>query len=104
MSRNVDKVSFTGSMEVGKKVVQSATGNLKRITLELGGKSPNVIFADADLDLAIPAATTAIFGNTGQVCSAGSRLYVERMFFDQLLEVVGCMRSRRYPAAFVSGQ
>nr|WP_306120741.1 MULTISPECIES: aldehyde dehydrogenase family protein [unclassified Roseitalea] len=83
--RGVDKVSFTGSTEIGKKIAQAATGNLKRVTLELGGKSPNVIFADADLDEAIPAAAMAIFGNSGQVCNAGSRLYVERSAFDKVM-------------------
>jgi phenylacetaldehyde dehydrogenase len=85
-SNNVDKISFTGSTEVGKKIVQAATGNLKRVTLELGGKSPNVIFADTDLESAIPAAARTIFRNTGQVCCAGSRLYVERKVFDQVVE------------------
>ena len=60
-SNNVDKVCFTGSVDVGKKIVQSATGNLKRVTLELGGKSPNIIFSDTDLESAIPAAATTIF-------------------------------------------
>jgi len=81
----VDKVSFTGSTEVGKIIARAATGNLKRVTLELGGKSPNIIFADADLDQAIPAAAMAIFGNTGQVCNAGSRLYVEKPVFDTVM-------------------
>jgi len=88
-SHNVDKIAFTGSVEVGKKIVQAATGNLKRITLELGGKSPNIIFADTDLELAIPAAAKAIFGNTGQVCCAGSRLYAEKKVFDQVVEGIG---------------
>jgi acyl-CoA reductase-like NAD-dependent aldehyde dehydrogenase len=61
---------------------------LKRLTLELAGKSPNVVFADSDLEVAIPAAAMAIFGNTGQVCCAGSRLYVEKKVFDQVLEGV----------------
>ena len=81
----VDKVSFTGSTEIGKRIVHGATGNLKRVTLELGGKSPNVIFADADLEKAIPAAAMAIFGNSGQVCNAGSRLYVERSVSDRVI-------------------
>lgn len=84
----VDKVSFTGSTEVGKRIVGAAAGNLKRVTLELGGKSPNIVFADADLDQAIPMAAMAIFGNTGQVCNAGSRLYVERSVFDRVVEGV----------------
>ncbi|MBV9489722.1 MAG: aldehyde dehydrogenase family protein [Verrucomicrobia bacterium] len=88
-SNRVDKVAFTGSVEVGRKILRAATGNLKRVTLELGGKSPTVVFADTDLELAIPAAATAIFRNTGQVCSAGSRLYVEKKVFDQVLDGIG---------------
>lgn len=84
----VQKIAFTGSTEVGKELLHGATGNLKRLTLELGGKSPNIIFADADLDHAIPAAVQAIFGNTGQVCNAGSRLYVQKPIFDRVLEGV----------------
>ncbi len=81
----VDKVSFTGSTEVGRAIVRAATGNLKRVSLELGGKSPNVIFADADLSRAIPAAGDAIFFNQGQACCAGSRLYVERPVLDEVV-------------------
>ena len=84
-SNDVDKVSFTGSVDVAKKVVQFAMGNLKRITLELGGKSPNIIFSDTDLESAIPAAATTIFRNTGQVCCAGARLYVEKQVFDRVV-------------------
>src|SRR6478735_1821207 len=83
---DVDKVAFTGSTEVGKLVVQAATGNLKKVTLELGGKSPNIVFEDADLDLAIPGAASAIFFNHGQCCCAGSRLYVEKPIFDKVVE------------------
>lgn len=86
---DVDKVAFTGSTEVGKLIVQAAgTSNLKKITLELGGKSPNIIFPDADLKAAIPGAANAIFFNQGQCCCAGSRLYVHRSVFDQVLEGV----------------
>lgn len=92
----VDKVSFTGSTEIGKRIVTGATSNLKRVTLELGGKSPNVIFADADLEKAIPAAAMAIFGNSGQVCNAGSRLYVEQPVFDKVMagiqDVAGALK------------
>ena len=73
---DVDKVAFTGSTEVGKLIVQAAAGNLKKVTLELGGKRPNIVFADADLDGAIPGAANGIFFNHGQCCSAGSRLFV----------------------------
>src|ERR1041385_7698515 len=83
---DVDKVAFTGSTEVGKLIVHAATGNLKKISLELGGKSPNVVFQDADLDTAIGGAASAIFFNHGQCCCAGSRLYVEKPIFDQVVE------------------
>ncbi len=85
---DVDKIAFTGSTPVGKRIIAAATGNLKKVTLELGGKSPNVVFADADLDLAIPGAASAIFFNQGQVCSAGSRLYVEAPVFDEVTQAI----------------
>ena len=75
----MDKIAFTGSTEVGKLIVQAAAGNLKKVSLELGGKSPNVIFNDADLEAAIPGAASAIFFNHGQCCCAGSRLYVQQV-------------------------
>ena len=84
----VDKIAFTGSTEVGKLIVHAATGNLKKVSLELGGKSPNVVFKDADLDTAIAGAASAIFFNHGQCCCAGSRLYVERPVFDKVVEGV----------------
>jgi phenylacetaldehyde dehydrogenase len=84
----VDKVAFTGSTEVGKLIVQAAAGNLKKVSLELGGKSPNVVMADADLDAAIPGAANAIFFNHGQCCVAGSRLFVEKKVFDRVVEGV----------------
>jgi phenylacetaldehyde dehydrogenase len=83
--RDVDKVAFTGSTEVGKKIVQASAGNLKRVTLELGGKSPNIIFADADLEVAAGAAASAIFFNHGQCCCAGSRLFVEAPVYDEIV-------------------
>lgn len=82
----VDKVSFTGSTAVGKALLASAAGNLKRVALELGGKSPVFIFADADLERAIEAAARGIFGNTGQICAAGSRLFVHRQVADRVIE------------------
>ena len=85
---DVDKVAFTGSTEVGKLIVQAAAGNLKKVTLELGGKSPNVVYADADMETAIPGAANSIFFNHGQCCSAGSRLFVERESYDAVLEGV----------------
>ena len=83
--RGVDKVSFTGSTLVGKQIVRSAADNLKRITLELGGKSPCIILEDADLETAIPAAAMGIFANSGQVCFAGSRLYVHQNVYDRVV-------------------
>ncbi len=82
----VDKVAFTGSTEVGKLIVNASTGNLKRVSLELGGKSPNVVFDDADVDAAIPGAASAIFFNHGQCCCAGSRLFVEKKSFDKVVD------------------
>jgi acyl-CoA reductase-like NAD-dependent aldehyde dehydrogenase len=86
---DVDKLTFTGSTAVGKSLVQAAAGNLKRLTLELGGKSPVFVFDDADLERAVPACAMGIFGNSGQVCFAGSRLYVQRKRFDEVVERVG---------------
>jgi phenylacetaldehyde dehydrogenase len=81
----VDKVAFTGSTEVGRLIVQAATGNLKKVSLELGGKSPNVVFADADPEAAVAGAAHAIFFNHGQCCIAGSRLFVEHDRFDDVV-------------------
>src|ERR1700747_591561 len=85
---DVDKVAFTGSTEVGKLILQAAAGNLKKVSLELGGKSPNVVYKDADLETAIPGAASAIFFNHGKCCCAGSRLYVEKPIFDRVVEGV----------------
>jgi len=85
---DVDKVAFTGSTEVGKLIVHAAAGNLKKVTLELGGKSPNVVFKDADLKSAIPGSASAIFFNHGQCCCAGSRLYVEKAVYDEVVDGV----------------
>ena len=82
----VDKVAFTGSTEVGKLIVKAAAGNLKKVTLELGGKSPNIVLKDADLEMAISGAANAIFFNHGQCCCAGSRLYVEQAIFDKVVD------------------
>ncbi|WP_419706469.1 aldehyde dehydrogenase family protein [Promicromonospora sp. NFX87] len=84
----VDKVAFTGSTEVGKKIAAGASKNLKKVSLELGGKAPNIIFADADLDAAIAGAALAGYFNEGQCCVNGSRLYVQREVFDQVIEGV----------------
>ncbi len=87
---DVDKVTFTGSPAVGRQILRSAAGNLKRVTLELGGKSANIIFPDADLDAAVRAAAAAagIFFNAGQVCSAGSRILVHESVYDEVVERV----------------
>ena len=81
-------MAFTGSTEVGKLIVQAAAGNLKKVSLELGGKSPAIVLPDADLELAIAGAANAIFFNHGQCCCAGSRLYVEKEVFDKVVEGV----------------
>lgn len=85
---DVDKIAFTGSTEVGKLILKAAAGNLKKVSLELGGKSPNIIFDDADVDAAIAGAASAIFFNQGQCCCAGSRLYVEKKLFDKVVDGV----------------
>jgi len=84
----VDKITFTGSTATGKWIVQAAAATLKRVTLELGGKSPTFIFPDADLERAIPGAAMAVFANAGQICVAGSRLYVHKKVFDKVVEGV----------------
>ncbi|MEJ2633620.1 MAG: aldehyde dehydrogenase family protein [Acidihalobacter sp.] len=84
----VDKIAFTGSTEVGRLIAQAAAGNLKKVTLELGGKSPAIVFPDADLEQAILGTARGIFTNSGQVCVAGSRLYVHKKIFDKLVEGV----------------
>ena len=84
----IDKVAFTGSTEVGKSIVHAAGGNLKRVSLELGGKSPNVVFSDADTSAAVAGAGLAIFFNHGQACTAGSRLFVQSDSFDSVVEGV----------------
>jgi phenylacetaldehyde dehydrogenase len=84
----VDKVTFTGSTEVGRLVVQAAAGNMKKVTVELGGKSPVIVLDDANVEEAVAGAAGAIFFNHGQVCCAGSRLYVARRHFDAIIEGV----------------
>ena len=84
---DVDKIAFTGSTEVGKLIAKaSASSNLKRVSLELGGKSPNIVFADADLSRAASGAFLGIFFNQGEVCSAGSRLFVQEKIYDQMVD------------------
>jgi phenylacetaldehyde dehydrogenase len=85
---DVDKIAFTGSTEVGRLIAIAATGNLKKVSLELGGKSPNIVFADADMKTAIAGSANAIFFNQGQCCTAGSRLFVHKSIFDQVVDGV----------------
>jgi phenylacetaldehyde dehydrogenase len=81
----VDKIAFTGSTEVGKSIVSAAAGNLKRVTLELGGKSASIVYDDANLETAIPGAANAVFANIGECCTAASRLYVQRGVYDEVV-------------------
>jgi aldehyde dehydrogenase (NAD+) len=83
---DVDKITFTGSPMVGREILRGAAGNLKRVTLELGGKSANIIFPDADIEAAVRAAGSGIFFNTGQVCSAGSRILAHKDIYDEVVE------------------
>jgi acyl-CoA reductase-like NAD-dependent aldehyde dehydrogenase len=94
----IDKVSFTGETETGKKILRAAAGTMKRVSMELGGKSPNVVFADADLDAAAKGAINAIFYGKGELCSAGSRLLVEESAHDALLEKVVDRARKMVPA------
>jgi phenylacetaldehyde dehydrogenase len=84
----VDKIAFTGSTEVGKLINKAATDSLKRVSLELGGKSPVIVLPDADIEMAVAGASQAIFFNAGQVCVAGSRLFVHEKLFDKVVEGV----------------
>lgn len=100
---DVGKVTFTGSTEVGKLIVKAAAGNLKRVSLELGGKSPSIIFADADIDAATAGAAQHIFFNHGQSCVAGSRLYVQRAAFDRVVDgIAAAAKSIKLGGAFDS--
>lgn len=82
----VDKVAFTGSTPVGQEIIRASAGNLKRVTLELGGKSPDIVLADADLSKAIPGAGMGVFSNSGQVCCAGTRIFVERPVYEEFVD------------------
>ncbi len=95
---DVDKIAFTGSTQVGKLIAQAATGNMKKVSLELGGKSPNIILADADVKRAAKGAADGIFYNQGQVCTAASRLYVHQSLLDDVLDEL-----RRHATAHVVG-
>lgn len=93
----VDKIAFTGSTAVGRQIMREAATTLKRVTLELGGKSPNIIFADADLKAAVRGAQTGIFYGKGEVCAAGSRLLVERSVHDQVVEELAARAAKLRP-------
>jgi aldehyde dehydrogenase (NAD+) len=82
---DVDKITLTGSTATGRKIIEASTSNIKRVTLELGGKSPDIVFADADLEAAAKGAAMAVFTNTGQICHAGSRLFVQRSIYDDFV-------------------
>jgi len=94
----IDKIAFTGSTEVGKEIMRSAADSMKRITLELGGKSPNIVFADADIDSAVKGAITGIFYGKGEVCNAGSRLFLESKVQDEFLEKLVARAKKMQPA------
>ena len=83
---NVDKIAFTGSTATGRRIVEASAGNMKRVAVELGGKSPDSIFADADLERAVPGAGMGCFNNSGQICYAGTRLFVQRPIYDEFVE------------------
>ena len=93
----VDKIAFTGSTEVGRQIMRAAADTNKRVTLELGGKSPNIVFADADLEHAVKGALTGIFYGKGEVCAAGSRLLVESAVHDQVVEQLAARASKLAP-------
>ena len=94
----IDKIAFTGSTEVGKEIMRGAADTMKRITLELGGKSPNIVFADSDIDSAVKGAITGIFYGKGEVCNAGSRLFVESKVQDEFLEKLAARAKKMQPA------
>src|SRR5699024_11159879 len=82
---DVDLLSFTGGMETGEYIMKAASDNMKKIALELGGKNPNIVFADADFDIAVDQAMNAVFFHAGQICSAGTRLLVEESIHDEFV-------------------
>jgi phenylacetaldehyde dehydrogenase len=91
---DVNKIAFTGSTEVGRLIVQAASRDLRKVSLELGGKSPNIILDDADIDAAIAGATAGIFFNHGQCCNAGSRLFIQEKVFDRVVEAISANAAR----------
>jgi acyl-CoA reductase-like NAD-dependent aldehyde dehydrogenase len=94
---DVDKVAFTGSTTVGKSILAASTGNLKRVTLELGGKSPNIVFPDADLEAAAAASATAFCRLSGQVCAAGTRIFVHESIHDEFVELLAAQATQWMP-------
>ncbi len=94
----IDKIAFTGSTAVGQEIMRNASDTLKRITLELGGKSPNIVFADSDIDNAVKGAITGIFYGKGEVCNAGSRLFLESKVKDEFTEKLVTRASKMRPA------
>lgn len=94
----VDKISFTGSTEVGQHIMRAAAGTVKKLTLELGGKSPNIVFADADLDAAVRGAANGIFYGKGEVCAAGSRLLVEQAIYEDFVARLAERAGKLVPA------
>ncbi len=94
----IDKIAFTGSTSVGKEIMRVAADSMKRVTLELGGKSPNIVFADSDIDNAVKGAITGIFYGKGEVCNAGSRLFVENKVQDEFLEKLVARAKKMQPA------
>jgi aldehyde dehydrogenase (NAD+) len=94
----IDKIAFTGSTVVGREIMRNASDTLKRITLELGGKSPNIVFADSDVDNAVKGAITGIFYGKGEVCNAGSRLFLENKIKDEFTEKLVARASKMRPA------
>jgi aldehyde dehydrogenase (NAD+) len=91
---DVDKIVFTGSTATGQNIIRASAGNLKRVSLELGGKSPVIVCADADLEEAVPVAAMATFANSGQICIAGSRLFVERVIYEKMLELLSAFAKK----------
>jgi acyl-CoA reductase-like NAD-dependent aldehyde dehydrogenase len=96
-SPDVDKIAFTGSTEIGRDIMRGAAGTIKRVSLELGGKSPNIIFPDAKLDWAANGACAGIFYNKGEVCAAGSRLFVHKSVHDEFLDVLSQKMAKYTP-------
>jgi len=94
----IDKIAFTGSTAVGQEIMRGAADTLKRITLELGGKSPNIVFADSDIDNAVKGAITGIFYGKGEVCNAGSRLFLESKVKDEFTEKLAARAAKMHPA------